>query len=386
MNDYKIKWNLSIDEIDEASWFSLTGKRGNVFLSWKWLSALEKSNTITREKGWQSIHLTISKENKIIGLAPLYIKNHSYGEFIFDHNFQRLAYSLRLNYFPKIIGMSPFSPIEGYQFFISEDEDREIVNSLLINTIDNFAQTNNILSTNFLYADKEWAKEIKKLGYNEWINIQSEWSSHRINTFDDYLLQFNSNQRRNIKKERKSIEKESIKIQALSGRNIKESDMNNMFKFYEKHCDRWGDWGSKYLTQSFFKELSKDGLRDNVVLFCALQKDMESPIAMSLCIKDRNNLYGRYWGSSKEVDNLHFETCYYSPISWGLNNGIKLFDPGAGGSHKARRGFKAKSISSLHRWYEINMNAYLKDFMQKSNKIMIEEISARNAQLPFKID
>ena len=121
------------------------------------------------------------------------------------------------------------------------------------------------------------------------------------------------------------------------------------------------------------------------MLFNAYREAYEEPIAMSLCVTDNKKLWGRYWGASEEIPNLHFELCYYSPINWALENGITSFDPGAGGLHKLRRGFIAKSHTSLHRWYDKRMNTLIRSWLPKVNKLMIDEINAANNEVPFKI-
>jgi len=157
-----------------------------------------------------------------------------------------------------------------------------------------------------------------------------------------------------------------------------------MHYFYEKHCSRWGLWGSKYLSEKFFEKLASPEIRDQIILFTANRKNENNPLAMSLCVTNGEMLWGRYWGSEREINNLHFELCYYSPIEWALKNGIKKFDPGAGGAHKQRRGFLAKSTASLHRWYNPKMDEIIRAWLPKVNKLMLEEIKSTNNDVPFK--
>ena len=158
-----------------------------------------------------------------------------------------------------------------------------------------------------------------------------------------------------------------------------------MHRFYEQHCARWGPWGSKYLEEGFFEALARLH-RDQLVLFSAHRGDPRDPVAMSMCVQDGRQLWGRYWGSHEEVDCLHFEVCYYAPIEWALANDIVSFDPGAGGSHKRRRGFVARPHASLHRWYQPQMDQLIRTWLPKVNGLMLEEIEAINAELPFKAE
>jgi predicted N-acyltransferase len=155
-----------------------------------------------------------------------------------------------------------------------------------------------------------------------------------------------------------------------------------MHHFYAQHCARWGPWGSKYLSEAFFAAAAQE-LRDHLVLFSAHRGDPTDPVAMSLCVRGGDALWGRYWGSDVEVENLHFEVCYYAPIEWAIAQGIRRFDPGAGGSHKRRRGFMAEPRVSLHLWSDPAFAGILGDWLPGANRQMLAEIEAVNAELPF---
>ena len=379
-------WHNSIQEISEESWKYLLEGINLPFYKWNWLKALETSDSVTNQTGWQPLFLSIWRGDKIIGAAPLYLKGHSYGEFIFDNCFYQLSKDLNLNYYPKLIGMSPFSPVEGYRFLISSDENEKEITSIMIQIIDQFAIENRILSCNFLYVDPNWMKHAESAGFSKWLNHHSVWEANSQRNFNEYLDSFNSNQKRNIKRERKSIKKAGLEIQATTGKDITKPKMMKMYQFYEDHCAKWGPWGSKYLTKSFFEELSSDRHKEEIVLFSAYKATAKEPLAMSLCVTNGQMLWGRYWGSKEKIDSLHFELCYYSPIAWALENGIRSFDPGAGGSHKLRRGFKSKPNQSLFRWYDKRMNGLIRNWLPQANELITEEIQAINCELPFRTE
>tara|TARA_Y100001968_G_C19453506_1_gene770417 strand:- start:8363 stop:9517 length:1155 start_codon:yes stop_codon:yes gene_type:complete len=380
-NKYKVKIKLSIQDIEKKEWDKTYEGIDNPFYEWNWLENLEKSKSVSRETGWQPLYFVAYLNNEIEAIAPLFLKNHSYGEFIFDQSFARLAQDLNLNYYPKLIGMSPYSPIEGYQFFYKKNSNMVQTTKIILNYIDDFAEKNNILSCNFLYVNSEWGEILKQIGYSRWFNIRSEWQINNELNFEDFLNRFNSNQRRNIKKERKSIEKQEIKIKTFSGEQINEKIIARMHYFYEKHCLKWGVWGSKYLTYNFFENslISKD----NLIIFGAFHKSLLEPIAMSMCVKNKNQLWGRYWGCIEEINNLHFELCYYRPIEWSIKNNIKYFDPGAGGQHKRRRGFYAKCTQSLHKWFNKDMQNIINQWIDNANLETINQIKIENRSIPF---
>jgi len=283
----KVEVKLSIKEISKEIWNELTNEINNPFYEWTWLKNLEISKSVARETGWQPLYFVAYKNEEILGIAPLFLKNHSYGEFIFDQSFARLAQELNLNYYPKLIGMSPYSPVNGYQFLYKDNKDKKDITNLLIKHIESFAITNKILSCNFLYIDESWGNYLKSLGYYEWINSSSEWRRIGEITFDDFLSRFNSNQRKNIKKERKSITKQDIKVEIFKEDDINQEILKKMHNFYEQHCLRWGVWGSKYLTSKFFEEIVDS--KKNLLLFSASKNDSNDIFAMSMCVKNKNN-------------------------------------------------------------------------------------------------
>jgi predicted N-acyltransferase len=385
VGELQARWHRQLAEIPQPAWDQLTAAAGLPFFTWHWLEALERSGSIVPDQGWQPCHLSLWRGDALIGLAPLYLKGHSYGEFVFDQAFAQLAGQLGLRYYPKLLGMSPLSPVLGYRFFFAADQDPAEGTALLLRLIDDFCRRQQLLSCNFLYADPQWQAHAEAAGCSTWLNQQSLWSNPGYANFDDYLNSFNANQRRNIRRERKAVQEAGLEVTAISGEAINQALLERMHDFYADHCRRWGQWGSKYLTQQFF-QLAAAELRQHLVLFNAhpIGGDPHQPLAMSLCVRSGDHLWGRYWGSALELENLHFEVCYYAPIAWAIGEGIRSFDPGAGGSHKRRRGFIARPHASLHRWYEPEFAGLIQRWLPLANVQMQEEVEAINAELPFR--
>lgn len=156
-----------------------------------------------------------------------------------------------------------------------------------------------------------------------------------------------------------------------------------MHDLYQDTCDKFGWWGSKYLTAEFFAQLHT-AFRHRVVLFAAFAENYEQPLGMSFCLTKDDRLYGRYWGSFQQIDCLHFDACYYAPIEWAIANQIQIFDPGAGGRHKKRRGFPATVNYSLHRFYPPRLAQIFTTYISQINEMEQQEIDAINQELPFK--
>ena len=381
---YSLAWIEKIAEIPQPEWDALAQPLKTPFFEWDWLHNMEVSGSTTARTGWQPCHLTVWRDRALIAAAPLYLKGHSYGEFVFDHQWADLAYRLGIEYYPKLLGMSPFTPAVGYRFLIAEGEDEEQLTKLMVAAIDQFCDRHNISGCNFLYVDPDWRELMENNGFSSWMHHSAIWQNQGFNTFDDYLGIFNANQRRNIKRERKALENAGLEMRMLTGDDISHALFGLMYNFYSHHCDKFGWWGSKYLTKQFFEQLYHN-YRHRVLFAAAYQEgNAQKPVGMSFCITKDDQLYGRYWGSFEEFDCLHFNACYYSPIEWAIANNIQRFDPGAGGGHKKRRGFPATAHHSLHRFYHQRLMQILRHHIAEINEMEQQQIDAINEQLPFK--
>lgn len=382
--NYSLVWTHTIADVPQSAWDALAMPLKTPFLEWDWLHNLEISQSVTANTGWLPNHLILWRDGTLIAAAPLYLKGHSQGEFVFDHQWAELASQLGVEYYPKLLGMAPFTPAEGYRFLIAPGEDEEEITALMLHEIDNFCVKHRISGCHFLYVDPQWRPILERQGFTAWLHHSYIWENANFQTFDDYLTGFNANQRRNIKRERKAVEKAGLRLQALTGEEIPNSMFPLMYHFYADTCDKFGWWGSKYLTKQFFEQLH-DNYRHRVVFFAAYnQEDPHQPVGMSFCLFKEDKLYGRYWGSFQDIDCLHFDACYYAPIEWAIAHGIQNFDPGAGGKHKKRRGFPATPNYSLHRFYNNRLGQIILPWIRKVNQMEQQEMDAINAELPFK--
>ena len=380
---YSVAWISKLAEIPQASWDALAMPLKTPFMEWDWLNNLETSGSATGKNGWLPHHLTVWRDKELIACAPLYVKSHSYGEFVFDNQWADLAQRLGIQYYPKLMGMTPFTPAEGYRFLIADGEDEDELTGIMVSAIDHFCDRHNISGCNFLYVDPVWRDRMEQHGFSAWLHHSYIWQNQSYQNFDNYLGAFNANQRRNIKRERKAVETAGLLVKTLTGDEIPQAMFGQMYAFYENTCDKFGWWGSKYLTKRFFEQLH-DNYRDRVLFVAAYDKEDErQPMGMSFCLYKGDRMYGRYWGSLQEIDCLHFDACYYTPIEWAIDRGIQTFDPGAGGRHKKRRGFPATPNYSLHRFYNNRLAQILKSYIGQINEREQAEIDAVNEDLPF---
>jgi len=380
---YPIVWTENIADIDQTAWDELAVPMATPVLEWQWWREWETSGSATAKTGWLPHHLTVWSQHNLVAAAPLYIKGHSAGEFVFDHAWAEVANRFEIPYYPKLVGMSPFTPMVGYRFLIAPDYDEEQITGLMVNAIEQFCRRHRICSCNFLFVDPHWRQRLTNYGFIGWLHQSFSWKNLGYQSFDDYLTAFNSNQRHNIKRERRSLAKQGVTMKIFQGDEIPAAFFSEIYSFYERTNDKFGPWGCKYLKDSFFRGLA-ESYRHRLVFVAAFDKENpDSPQGLSLLVTKGDQLFGRYWGCSKEINNLHFNACYYSPIEWAIANGIKRFDPGMGGYHKIRRGFTAVDNYSLHRFFDQRLDQIMNAHIEEINRLEQEHIDELNAALPF---
>ncbi len=198
---YTIRWHQSLSEIDRSAWDLLAESIETPFLEWGWLNLMETSGSITRQTGWLPCHLTVWDGERLVGAAPLYVKTHSTGEFVFDHAWADVSERMGIRYYPKLVGMSPVTPVSGYCFLVSPDLEPMGLTRLMTDEIQRFCMDNGISGCSFLFVDPKWRPLVSRYGFTAWFHQGFVWRNRGCRTFDAYLSLFNTNQRRNIRRE-----------------------------------------------------------------------------------------------------------------------------------------------------------------------------------------
>ncbi|MFP4481096.1 MAG: GNAT family N-acetyltransferase [Desulfohalobiaceae bacterium] len=381
--EYSFAWRDSIQLINRSQWNALAMQLPTPFLEWDWLRLLEVSGSAAPSTGWHHKHLTVHKYGRLVAAAPLFSKTHSEGEFVFDHFWAQLAARMNLVYYPKLVGMSPFTPIGAYRFLLAPDLDQGRLINLVQGEIDRFCRALDISGCHYQFLDPAWGDKLQDMGFRSWIHPGFIWENQGFVSFDDFLACFRSSRRKNIKKERKSLAQQGIRIEALSGDEIQERHLYWMYRFYLHTNQRYFPWSCKYLTQEFFLGLAQ-GLKRYLLLLAAYEKGSEQPLGMSMLVFKGDQLFGRYWGGVDGVPFLHFNLCYYEPIEWAIQNGIQRFDPGMGGEHKLYRGFKLEPNYSLHKMYTPELQHVLSMYLQELNAMEKRRMLELNQGLPLK--
>lgn len=380
--EYVIQWQRSIAGLSRSEWDLLAEPMQSPFLEWEWLKLLEESSSACDETGWHPLHLTVRRAGILVGAAPLYLKWHSRGEFVFDHVWAEVAGKIGASYYPKCLGAAPFTPVSGYAFLVHPQQDENQVMELMVRALKKMCLDNGIQSIHFHFVDQAWARKMERFSFLRWEHQAFQWTHQGLAGFEDYLQGFRSGQRKNIKRERRSLQEQGIEVSALSGEEVTRQDLEDMYRFYELTNEKYAPWNCKFLTPRFFGELG-DRFGHRLLMFRAF-KGGRDLVGASLLVFKGDRLYGRYWGGVEDVPHLHFNLCFYQPIEWAIARGIHFFDPGIGAAHKVRRGFESVTAHSLHMFFDLQMQKIFELNIEKINEHTRHQIAALNELLPLK--
>jgi len=369
--DIKIDFLSSIEKITVNDWHVLNNSPCP-FLRYDFFNALEKSHSVSAQQGWQAHHLTASINNKVIAVMPMYLKSHSWGEYVFDWDWADAFKRNGVDYYPKLVATIPFTPVSSDKLLSSQLE----INNLLESLIEH-CQQENINSWHILYCDE--IKTVLPEDIYQRNTVQFHWFNRDYKTFDDYLSTFTSRKRKNTRKERLSIFDQGIQVRQLKNNDISQQDLDFFYLTYQLTYFKRGH--QPHLSYEFFKQLFAN-ITDNILLLIA--SDEQEDIACSLFFYDHTTLYGRYWGCTKKVNNLHFELCYYQGIEFCIQNKLQSFNPGTQGEHKIQRGFEPVLTHSYHWIKHPSFKPAIKSFCQQEQAHMLTYQQQCQQLLPFK--
>ncbi|MSP39450.1 MAG: N-acetyltransferase [Deltaproteobacteria bacterium] len=372
-----------IAEVERQPWDELVGK-ASPFLKWDWLDALEQSGCVNDESGWVPHHIVVENGAKLVAACPMYLKLHSMGEFVFDHEWADAAQRSGIQYYPKMLVGVPFTPVTGRRFLTAIGEDREQLIRFIGQALAKIATDNKISSVhvNFCLDDERTALEA--VGFFPRHGIQYHWQNRQFTCFDDYLASFRSDRRNKVKRERREVLERGITIRAYEGAELTQEHLRTMFRLYKGHIDRLY-YGRQYLTEEFFDELHRR-FAANVCLMLA-ERDGKF-IAGTFNVRDDTAMYGRYWGCFEEHPFLHFNVCYYSAIEHSIHVGLERFEAGAGGSFKQLRGLDPEHTTSVHYIVDGNFRRAVGRFLEQEREMIKRkrEVQLEHSQLKREFD
>ncbi len=369
----------SVNLIDSNTWNQVCGV-DYPFLRHEFFSALENSGSTIAETGWGPHHLVIEDNEQIIGIMPLFIKTHSYGEYVFDWSWADAYHQHGIAYYPKLLSAIPFTPATGPRWGICDTVDHDYVLTFMLQSIVDQCEQQHYSSFHVLFTSTEDSRRLQTQSLATRTGCQYHWFNQDYQHFDDFLSTFNSRKRKNLKKERRKVTEQGISLTIKTGSEITAKDWDNFYLFYHMtYIKRSGREG--YLTPEFFPMLATT-MADQLVLIQAQQGD--KAIAAALCFQSSDTLYGRYWGCQQEFDFLHFETCYYQGIEYAIEKNLAYFDPGAQGEHKIQRGFTPIKTYSNHWIGHLQFRDAVNRFLDNEHQHIDEHINEMHSLLPFK--
>ena len=371
----RLEFQSSFKNINQKEWNDLT--KSNPFLRLEFFQSLEASKSIGEGTGWHPFPAIVIDQGSLVGASPIFLKEHSYGEYVFDWSWAEAYQKYGKNYYPKIASCIPFTPATGPRIF---GLDLSIKKNIVVQ-IEELAYENKMSSSHILFCN-ESEKDI--FGDPKWMlreGVQFKWFNKNYNNFAEFLSQLSHDKRKKIKQERKKIHDLGLKIKKIKGPEISESDLDF---FYACYCNTYQDHHSHpYLTRIFFS-LIKESMPENLLLILAYEGDL--PVAASFFIYDDKNLYGRYWGSKSFYPGLHFELSYYQGQEFYIENRIVSFEGGAQGEHKLARGFEPFNTFSFHRIFDEKFELAIKDFLRREKTGIDQYTNELNERAPYKTE
>ncbi len=350
------------------------------FTTYRFLRALEDSGSVGEGTGWQPLYMIARDQNQIIGAAPMYLKSHSQGEYIFDHNWAHAYERAGGRYYPKLQLAAPFTPATGRRF-LTKSEHHETAYRALIEGACQFAQKNQISSLHTTFCTQDEYEMGGKFGLLQRETQQFHWCNQRFNTFDDFLGALASRKRKNIRKERATAQAFGGRILKLTSEQIEPNHWDVFWQFYQDTGAR--KWGTPYLKRAFFDEI-QETMRDDLLL--VLAENDQGYVAGALNFIGRDALYGRYWGCIEDHPCLHFELCYYQAIDFAIEHGLSRVEAGAQGEHKLARGYMPSTTYSLHWINDPGFDRAVREYLVAERDANQQDIEILTSYGPFRRD
>ena len=382
--NYVIQVLDGVDGIDASTWNGLLDSQDapTLFLRHEYLAALQSSHSAVPETGWTPAWLTITEGDTLIAACALYVKVHSYGEFVFDWAWADAYQRHGLDYYPKLVGAVPFTPVPGTRLIARDDDARE----LLLQAVLAFARQQDLSSAHLLFLSEADRAACERAGWMLREGVQFHWQNRSptpYTDFGEFLHSLQRDKRKKIAQERRRVADAGVRYDLLEGTEIDSAAWDFFYRCYT--LTYRAHHSTPYLTRSFFAEVART-MPENWLMVVARQGN--EPIAASLVALDpiRRVAYGRYWGAVEHVACLHFDACYYQPLAWCIAQGYRCFEGGAQGEHKMARGLLPVKTCSAHWLADPRFASAVGDFLQREGAgvgAYVDELTDRN---PFKAE
>jgi len=377
LSNYRTRTVDSLAEIGQARWDALLALQADAtpFLSYAFLHALHESGCVSKRSGWEPRYLTLWQGETLAAAMPLYLKWHSYGEYVFDWAWADAYQRHGLDYYPKLLSAIPFTPVSGTRLLARD----AAALSALVAALHDLRADGASSSTHVLYPPPAQAEVLRDAGFMLRSGVQFHWLNHGYRDFGDFLDTLEQKKRKNIRAERRRVAEAGITFRQLPGMEISSDDWNFFTRCYNRTYATHGS--TPYLNLDFFLRIGA-AMPENILLIVA--ERVGKPIAASLVIHTADTLYGRYWGAIEHFACLHFETAYYQALEFCIRQRLRCFEGGAQGEHKMARGFLPQRTWSAHWLAHPAFADAVEHFLQREAggvETYLDELNERN---PFR--
>lgn len=368
----------AINEVPADQWDECAGL-SNPFVRHAFLNALEESGSVSAETGWHPQHLVVNGDDgRIAACLPLYLKSHSYGEYIFDWGWAEAYERAGGSYYPKLQSAVPFTPATGPRMLVRNDTTDDHY-GVLIAAMVQLSRQHKVSSLHVTFPPRDQWEIMGKAGFLLRTSKQFHWENRGYNTFDDFLAELSSRKRKTIKKERRQVIDQGVTLHTLTGSDLTESHWDAFYAYYTDTIDR--KWGRPYLTREFFSILG-ESMSELAVLVLAEHGGRR--VAGALNLRGSDTLFGRNWGCVEDFKYLHFEACYYQAIDFAIRHKLKWVEAGAQGPHKIQRGYLPQTVYSAH-WIENeSFRNAVERFVDQERREIEHEIDGLMGYSPFR--
>ena len=357
------------------------GGEYNPFLDHRFLHALEASGSASPKTGWQPFHLVLREGDEILGLAPMYLKSHSRGEYVFDGGWAEAWYRAGGEYYPKLQASIPFTPATGRRLLPAKSQPAALVEEQLLAASVQVAERIGVSSLHYTFMPKSQWERAAKLDLLQRMDTQYHWTNAGFYSFDDFLSQLASKKRKNIRRERRDAISDDIEVEWVTGSDLTERHWDAFYAFYVDTANR--KWGSQYLNRRFFS-LINETMPERTLLIMARRRGRY--VAGALNFIGSHALFGRNWGCVEDHPFLHFEICYYQAIDFAIAHGLQRVEAGAQGSHKVARGYLPQPTYSAHWIRDAGFRQAVARYLLHEKRYVEQDAEWMSARGPFRKD
>ena len=355
-----------MQDIKACDWNRVTGT-GHPFLRYEFLAALETHGCVGQIQGWVPQHIVAFDDGELVGIAPLYLKDNSYGEFVFDWAWADAYHRAGISYYPKLVASIPYTPVTGARLLVHPARDRAAVCCALIDRALLLMQETHASSLHWLFTSEADTAILVDQGFMRRTGCHFHWHNDDYASFDDFLFRLSSRKRKKIRRERRHVAEAGVRMNIVLGSEASSEQWQAMHFFYRSTFLKKS--GMPTLTLAFFEEISRT-MGEQIVLVLASHE--HRPVAGAIMLRGDDALYGRHWGCLEEFNSLHFEACYYQGIEYCIENSLALFEPGAQGEHKISRGFLPSYTWSAHQLVNEQFGEAIQRYLRQEHEMMVD--------------